>query len=1143
MSLSTSSQVAKSIDYLADAPVAARARQITSQFATEPLVVVTDTAAAAAEMYDALKFFLNPADRDKLQFFGDYETLPYDVFSPSAEVVSERQRALYRVLRGDNLITVTSITALLQKLPPKSYLTGHALLLEVGERIEPEKLRNTLVEAGYQKVEAVRERGQFSVRGSIIDLYPSGAPLPCRIDFFDDEVQSLRLFEPDTQLTIEKVSSIDLLPAREFPLDENAIRNFRNRWLKQFEGDPRNSSVYESIRRGRAAQGVESYLPLFFDEMQSFFDYLPDSTCLYLTKSLPATVENLWREIQHRFEQYSGNIEQPLLPPTELYQSASEIFAQVKNYRRKQWRAEQVSDETKALPDVALHFRTEDPYANAQSLIDNHSRVLICAETPGRREVLLDTLAKGQLKPDVFDSWHEFLTASAPLGICLGNFPQGCIFTTDDLALVAENDLLTEKVASQHQNRAQRKRQQAESEQIIRNLTELRAGAPVVHIDHGVGRFMGLETLKVEGGADEFLALQYADNNKLYVPVHSLELISRYTGADAEHAPLNRLGSDQWEKAKRKAKEKIRDTAAELLDVYAKRQAKAGFSNKPNQEDYLRFCQEFAFEETDDQLDCLTAVEADMRSSQPMDRLICGDVGFGKTEIALRAAFISVSAGKQVLVLVPTTLLARQHLDTFRDRFANWPVKVDAVSRLKTADQQNTTLETFAKGDLDILIGTHKLIHAAVETKNLGLLVVDEEHRFGVRQKEKLKSLKADVDILTLTATPIPRTLNMAMASIRDLSIIATPPARRLAVKTFVRQDDNRTLEEALRRELMRGGQVYLLHNEIRSIERRAEDVRRLVPDARVAVAHGQMREQQLENIVTDFYHQRFDVLVCTTIIETGIDIPSANTIIIDRADKFGLAQLHQLRGRVGRSHHQAYAYLLTVDSALLTADAEKRLDAIQEADHLGCGFTLATHDLEIRGAGELLGEQQSGQIHAIGFELFQQMLAKAVRQLQAGEKPLANETDELAVDIQLGLAALIPDDYLSDVNTRLQLYKRIASAETNADLEQLQIEMIDRFGLLPEPCKNLFRVTAMKSLAREIGINKITCNDHQGMFQFIEQPNIDPVKLIGLVQSDPQRYRFQGASRLQFTDDLSDPSQLLRYVEDLLAKLAPQAN
>ena len=1121
-------------------PLGAAALAISEALDTHPTLVITKTAAEAQEMVSALHLFCGKDSASQVALFSDYEILPYDVFSPSEDLISERLEVLHRAAlteEPDQLILVTSIANLLHRLPPVDYVTGRSLCLKVGDEIEPTKFRDSLVERGYRVTETVSTHGEIAVRGSLIDIFAMGMDYPCRIDLFDTEIESIRTFDPETQLTREKVAEINVLPGQEFPLDRQSIRDFQNRWHKEFDADPRNSNVYEAVSKGFSPQGVESYLPLFFEETATLLDYLPGNTQVVQLANLTQETESFWLQLLARHEQYSGNLERPLLKPNQLYLSAADCFGALNQYRRVRL-GEDMSKPVNALPDIAFHYREENPYAGFESLCKKVERVAICVESSGRRELMLETLTEIGLEADSLNSWQSFIDTDSPLALCIGQIPSGWIVKDKSIAVVAENDLLNERVRQQRKRRKKTDTSWADADQIVRNLTELRPNSPVVHIEHGIGRFKGLETLKVQGSVQEFLELEYADKNKLYVPVDSLELISRYSGAEGDSAPLHRLGNDTWEKAKRKAREQIRDTAAELLEVYAQRMARSGESLSCDPADYQRFCQEFPFEETEDQLTSIAAVEADMAAARPMDRLICGDVGFGKTEIAMRAAFIAASSGKQVLILVPTTLLARQHSDTFRDRFANWPIKVDSVSRLKTAKEQDKTLADFERGEVQILIGTHKLLHQNFASANLGLLVVDEEHRFGVRQKEVLKKLKADVDLLTMTATPIPRTLNMAMASIRDLSIIATPPARRLAIKTFVQPQENRVVQEAIQRELMRGGQIYFLHNEIRTIERRAQEIAELVPQARIAIAHGQMREQELEGIITDFYHQRFDILVCTTIIETGIDIPTANTIVIDRADKFGLAQLHQLRGRVGRSHHQAYAFMLTPDKRSITSDAEKRLIAIEEADHLGSGFTLATHDLEIRGAGELLGDSQSGQIQAIGFELYQEMLEKAVKDIQSGKSVKMNDEPK-QIEIKLGVPAIIPDDYLPDVNTRLQLYKRIASAEDEAALRQLQIEMIDRFGLLPEPVKALFAVTKIKLDAVPMGITKIDVGDESGSLTFVENPPFDPMQLIQLVQSFPDQYRLGGSNRLQFFGKFHTPESKLSFLQEFLGSLS----
>lgn len=1124
--------------------VSAIALAISQQLkAGQSVLVVTATPQATQQFYSALGFFLgeqkNQAQPNILSF-PDYETLPYDFFSPGEDLISDRLKTLFQLGMGEPCICLASIGTIMQKLAPPEFVVGGSLSLKVGGRFDMELKRRQLADAGYRHTETVTEHGQFAIRGSLLDVFPMGQDLPLRIDLFDDEVETIRRFDPDTQLTIEKIKQVEILPGREFGLTKEDINRFKNSWYEHFDGDASQSQVFQAVSKGFSPQGVESYLPLFHDSMASLFDYLPDNCLLFLDPEIASAAESHWQDISERREQLSGNLDRPLLDPTETFIPAAEILRRSKGYARVEWgKLDEPVFET--LPDIGLKHQSAMASEDLQELIARTEKTLLIAETAGRREVLSELLERDSINAPYFDNFQQFLASGERLGLCVSAIEQG--FTTADkqLAVVTENELLSEKVRQSKTHKRDQK-SWADSDQIIRNLTELRIGAPVVHIEHGVGRYRGLETLKVNGTTNEFLFLEYAGENKLYVPVGSLNLISRYTGADVDTAPLNKLGSEQWDKAKRKAREQIRDTAAELLDIYARRMARPGVAFETPKDEYQRFCDEFPFEETEDQTTTMKAVEKDMETARAMDRLVCGDVGFGKTEIAMRAAFIAASSGRQVLVLVPTTLLARQHYDSFRDRFANWPMRIDTVSRLRSAKEQNQVVEQFSSGKVDILIGTHKLLTDEVKTDRLGLLVIDEEHRFGVRQKEKLKSLKAEVDILTLTATPIPRTLNMAMASVRDLSIIATPPAKRLAVKTFVRTYEKAIVREAIQREMLRGGQVYFLHNEVRSIERAAEELRELMPECRIAVAHGQMRERDLESIISDFYHHRFDVLICSTIVETGIDIPNANTMIIERADKFGLAQLHQLRGRVGRSHHQAYAYLLTPDARSLTSDAEKRLEAIQAADHLGSGFTLATHDLEIRGAGELLGDNQSGQIHAIGFELYQQMLEQAVKSLQAGKKVSDIDIEDNSVEVNLQASALIPDDYLPDVNGRLQLYKRIAATETEEQLRGLQVEMIDRFGLLPEQVKLLIRQQLIKQSAAKLGIRKIDCGERGGKLHFENKPSIDPMKLIELVQKQPGVYRFDGQTGFKFTQNTDNPEQRFQFIEGLLDSLGQGA-
>jgi len=1114
------------------------ALSIAQNLSSEPALVLASNAHMAQELYTALGFFVG--DSHEIIVFPDYETLAYDFFSPGEDLISDRLRTLFRLgshIPGNKpFICIAAISSLMQRLAPQNFVIGGSLSLKLGDRFDLETKRRQLSDAGYRYAETVTEHGQFAIRGSLMDVFPMGQEMPLRIDLFDDEVETIRRFDPDTQLTIEKINGVEILPGREFGLTREDINRFKNNWHTHFEGSPEQCQVYQTVSKGFSPQGVESYLPLFHEQMASLFDYLPQNLTVISAPDIARSAEQHWQEVSVRHEQLSGNLDRPLLRPAEAYIPAGEILGEIKNHYRIEWGKSDITVFSH-LPDISLKHQAQTPSQDLQDHLATMDHCLLVAESAGRREILSELLGRDGISAPYFNNWDEFISSGTGLGISIARLEHGFGTSSGNLTVITETELLSEKI---RQPGTSRSKQQSwtDSEQIIRNLTELRIGAPVVHIEQGVGRYRGLETLKVNGQINEFLYLEYADNNKLYVPVTSLNLISRYTGADADTAPLNKLGSDQWEKAKRKAREKIRDTAAELLDIYARRMARPGHSFQLSEADYRRFCDDFPFEETEDQTTTMAAVEADMAAARAMDRLVCGDVGFGKTEIAMRAAFIAATSGKQVLMLVPTTLLARQHYDSFRDRFANWPVSIDSVSRLKSTGDQETILKDFGNGKIDMLIGTHKLLTDAVKTDKLGLLIVDEEHRFGVRQKEKLKSLKADVDILTLTATPIPRTLNMAMASVRDLSIIATPPAKRLAIKTFVRNYEKAIVREAIQREMLRGGQIYYLHNEVRSIERAAEELRTLMPECRIGVAHGQMRERDLESFISDFYHHRFDVLVCSTIIETGIDIPNANTIIIDRADKLGLAQLHQLRGRVGRSHHQAYAYLLTPDMRSLNADAEKRLEAIQAADHLGSGFTLATHDLEIRGAGELLGDNQSGQIHAIGFELYQQMLERAVKSLQSGSKAADIDLADHSVEINLNASALIPEDYLPDVNGRLQLYKRIAATENEDQLRELQVEMIDRFGLLPEQVKLLIRQQRLRQQAEKLGIRKIDCGDKGGKLHFEDEPNIDPMKLIGMVQKEPSTYRFDGQTGFRFSVNTDNAVQRFAFTEKLLSEI-----
>jgi len=1090
-------------------------------------LLLTEGSASAERLSEELRFF---AQELPVLHFPDWETLPYDVFSPHQDIISQRLATLYRLPQTQSGVLVVPIATALQRLAPPSFLLGQSLLLDVGQKFDRETMRLRLAAAGYRQVDSVYEHGEFAVRGAILDLFPMGSRLPLRIDLFDDEIESLRRFDPQTQRTLDKVEKIELLPAREFALDKDSINAFRKRFRERFAVDLQRCPLYQDISSGLIPAGIEYWLPLFFEQSASLFDYLPEHTQVFLLPALMPAAEQFWADAKNRYQEYGVDRTRPLLTPAELFLPVEDCFARLKRWPQ----IHLTTADTSALPDVAIEAKAREPLAKLRRFIEDYpGRVLFCAESAGRREALLAQLSRIQLKPKEVAGWAQFTQSSEPLCICIAALEQSLL--TEQVALISESALFGKQVMQ----RRRRTRGQASGDAVIKNLSELSIGAPVVHIDHGVGRYLGLVSMEFDGQSAEFLALQYAGDAKLYVPVASLHLIARYAGSDADSAPLHRLGSEQWQKAKRKAAQQVRDVAAELLDTYARRAAREGFAFSDPTADYAAFAADFPFEETADQQAAIEAVRADMLSAKPMDRLICGDVGFGKTEVAMRAAFIAVHSGKQVAVLVPTTLLAQQHYNSFRDRFADWPVAIEVMSRFKSAKDLAEVSQQLEGGKIDILIGTHKLLQGDVRFPNLGLVIIDEEHRFGVRQKEQLKALRSEVDILTLTATPIPRTLNMAVAGMRDLSIIATAPARRLSVRTFVLQSNPATIKEALLRELLRGGQVYYLHNEVKSIEKCAADLTELVAEARIGIAHGQLRERELEQVMSDFYHKRFNVLVTSTIIETGIDIPSANTIIIDRADKFGLAQLHQLRGRVGRSHHQAYAYLLTPPPKQMTDDAKRRLDAIAGAQDLGAGFILATHDLEIRGAGELLGEGQSGQIQAVGFTLYMEMLERAIKAIQKGEQPNLEQPLAHGTEINLHLSALIPEDYLPDVQARLILYKRIASAENLAALDELQVEMIDRFGLLPPPARNLLRVTALKLLAEPLGIDKIDCTANGARIDFATSTQVDPLKLITLVQSAPKQYRFETPSRLKLDIPMERIEERFATLEALLERLS----
>jgi transcription-repair coupling factor (superfamily II helicase) len=1105
-----------------------------------PLIVITPDSLSAQRLVEDIQFYAEP--NLPLLTFPDWETLPYELFSPHQDIVSDRLTTLYHLPDIDYGVLVLPVSTLMYRLAPTEYVRANSLLVTTGQRLNPDKLRKNLERSGYRCVSQVVEHGEFAVRGSLLDLYPMGSDMPYRIDLFDDEVDSLRSFDPETQRSQATVKEIRLLPAREFPLNDESIAQFRSQWCTEFTGDPTRCPVYQDVSTGLASAGIEYYLPLFFEQTHTLFDYLPNDSLIITLEGALEAAKQFLQEANERYEQLRHESERPILPPQKLFLQVNQVVAELHAY----WHINLLQQETSfgvnfatsPPPSLPVDARAPQPLAAFKKFLKEfQGRVLITAETTGRRESLLELLSKHKLKPKMVDNWQTFLHSEASLCLTVAPLEQGLVLEElPACAVISETQLFGERVA---QRRLRKKAVQRDTDAMVRDLTELTVGAPVVHEEHGVGRYQGLVTLEVGGIEAEFLQLEYAREDKLYVPVSSLYLISRFTGMDPEHAPLHRLGSKQWAKVKGKAAQKARDMAVELLDIYARRAAQQGHVFQIEQTDYQAFAQAFPFEETADQIDAIDAVLADMTSSQSMDRLVCGDVGFGKTEVAMRAAFVAVQDGQQVAVLVPTTLLAQQHYQTFQDRFADWPILIEQLSRFRSKKQQTETLKAVEQGKADIVIGTHKLLQDHVKFKNLGLIIIDEEHRFGVKQKERFKSLRAQVDILTLTATPIPRSLNMALSQLRDLSIIATPPSGRLAVKTFIREWQAPSIIEAIWRELKRGGQVYLLHNEIETINKMAREVENLVPQARVQIAHGKMRERELEHVMQEFYHRRFNVLVCTTIIETGIDVPSANTIIINRADKLGLAQLYQLRGRVGRSHHRAYAYLIIPPRSVMTKDALKRIDAIGALEELGMGFTLATHDLEIRGAGELLGSEQSGHMQEIGYSLYTQMLERAVAALKSGQQlELDRPFSSQSTEINLHSSALLPSDYLPDVHTRLIMYKRIANAPDIQALDDIQVEMIDRFGLLPKQAKALIQLAELKLKAAPLGIRKIEFGARGGYILFGEQSVVEPLKLVQIIQAQPSYYKLDKLEKLHLLLELPTFSERCQALETLLEQL-----
>lgn len=1114
----------------------------TAQARQSALLILTYDNQTAQQLADDLLFFSQRmSDVPAIHTFPDWETLPYDHFSPHQDIISQRLLMLSHLATMSTGIIITAISTVMHRLAPESYLLSYGLVLHVGQEINIDHFRQRLIDSGYRMVTQVMEHGECAVRGAIIDIFPMGSSLPYRIDLFDNEIDSIRTFDPDNQRSLDKSQQINLLPAHEFPVNEAGINQFRQQWRQKFSGDPRQCPIYQQVSDGNIPGGIEYYLPLFFDSTTSFFDYLPANTLIMHTEKTNQSGEHFWDEIKQRYEQQRSDIQQPLLNPLEIFIPTDQVFASCNRFSQiylqeaeTTAKAKQVNFATEPPPQLLIDRKAKQPLKTLANYLHNTTlKVLFCAESIGRREVLHQLLQDIKITPTLCDSWHDFIQHDINIGLTYGALTHGLCLNNPDISVITESQIFGQQVAQQ------RRRQQRviNTDNLVRDLTELQIGAPVVHLQHGVGRYSGLQALTVNEQLSEFLILEYAGNDKIYVPVTSLHLINRYTGVDAQHAPLNKLGAEQWAKAKKKAISKIIDVAAELLDLYARRQAQKGVKYILP-ESYQAFATSFPFEETLDQERAIEQIKQDLLSEQPMDRLICGDVGFGKTEVAMRAAFIVAHNNKQVAILVPTTLLAEQHYKNFQDRFADFAVNIELVSRFRTQKQQKEILSKLQIGTIDIIIGTHKLLQKGIAFKNLGLIIVDEEHRFGVRQKEKLISLRANVDVLSLTATPIPRTLNMAMSGIRDISLITTPPAKRLAIKTFCQEENKKTIREAILREIFRGGQVFYLHNKVETIQHAAVEIEQLVPEAKVVFAHAQMRERTLEQIMVDFYHQRFNVLVCTTIIESGIDIPTANTIVIDRADRFGLAQLHQLRGRVGRSHHQAYAYLIIPEKKALGSDAKKRLDAIMSLEDLGAGFNLATHDLEIRGSGELLGEEQSGHIQAIGFSLYMELLDRAVKALKSGQQPEIMQSLDQSFEINLQITTIIPDDYIADVHTRLILYKRIANAENPDTLSDLQVEMIDRFGLLPDSVKYLFRVTELKLMAQPLGIKKIDANSQGVRIAFIDEPNIDTSKLLTLVQANPLQYQLAGSQTLRFNVETTTPEARIASVVQLLQQL-----
>ncbi|WP_372825113.1 transcription-repair coupling factor [Polaromonas sp.] len=1107
--------------------------------------IVTSDATTAQRLMDEIAFF---APDLRCVLFPDWETLPYDTFSPHQDLISERLATLWRLHAssgqqgkesGADLVVVPATTALYRLAPP-AFLAGYTFHFKVKQKLDEARLKGQLTLAGYSHVTQVVSPGEYAVRGGLIDLFPMGSPVPYRVDLFDDEIDSIRTFDPDSQRSLYPVPEVRLLPGREFPMDDDARARFRSRWRELLEGDPTKSRIYKDMGNGVATAGIEYYLPLFFEETATVFDYLGNDAMVVLHGDLEPAFQRFWQDTRDRYRLVRDAPDRPALPPEALFLGTEQFYARANDYAQLAIRPaiEDVADSAhfQKLGEMSVVRGAEDPLARFKAHIRNTpQRVLLLAESDGRRESLLDFLRASSLSPPAFDSLEDFQTSNEKLGIATAALATGFSWLEGDIDFVTETELFAAGAVTRRRNKKQE--QVSDVEALIKDLSELNVGDPVVHSAHGIGRYKGLVNMDLGQGITEFLHLQYADDATLYVPVSQLQQISRYTGVSASEAPLHRLGSGQWEKAKRKAAEQVRDSAAELLNIYARRAAREGHAFRYSPDDYESFANDFGFEETADQSAAIHAVIQDMISPRPMDRLVCGDVGFGKTEVALRAAFIAITGGKQVALLAPTTLLAEQHYQTLVDRFSKWPVKVAEMSRFRSGKEITAAIKGIADGSIDIVVGTHKLLSQDVKFQRLGLLIIDEEHRFGVRHKEAMKAMRAEVDVLTLTATPIPRTLGMALEGLRDLSVIATAPQRRLAIKTFVRSESNGVIREAVLRELKRGGQVYFLHNEVETIQNRREKLEALLPEARIAVAHGQMPERELEKVMKDFVAQRYNLLLCSTIIETGIDVPTANTIVMSRADKFGLAQLHQLRGRVGRSHHQAYAYLMVPDIEGLTRQASQRLEAIQQMEELGSGFYLAMHDLEIRGTGEVLGENQSGNMMEIGFQLYNEMLNEAVASLKAGREPDLLSPLNVSTEINLHAPALLPSDYCGDVHLRLSFYKKLATAKTTDQIDSLLEEIVDRFGKLPAQAQTLIDVHRLRVIAKPYGVVKVDAAPTLINITFKKDPPIDSMAIMHLIQKN-KHIKLAGNDKLRIERELKEPKDRAQMVRDVLKSL-----